>query len=353
MNQQLRILAAAAQLERFTSYELAAATGTSSNTVRSVLRRHAQLFAVDTVAGGQGSRGRPTNRYAVVDAEALRAQLGDVRDSLEWTPMPRLETTDVERQAARIEVAEGSLRRALATPSDEDRRTLASVAVEVAEASLQAGLPVELQPRAHWVKAGGELAGLVDTSPTQMQGTLGSIATSIAAVVAHSDAGALVLLQTLMRVTRQLRQAPPVGLIVHGDVEPECILTGNVKTLWRQRALTRNGGLLWSPAWSAPLADHDALAGVVLRVDAGHGDIGASLSQLRKWTPKIVTGEPDPEVIERATKEGAMFLPSSSEDLGASAVEGIDAALDQRIAGLEADESPALAAMITYSQHAG
>jgi hypothetical protein len=353
-NQQLRILATAAQLERFTPYDLAAATGTSSNTVRSVLRRHRELFDVATAVGTKRSRGRPTKRYTVANADALRAQLGEVRDSLDWVAMPSIEATDIERQTARLDVAESSLRQALSTDRDGDRRKLAGVAVETADVLLEhAALPNELVRRALGVKATGEMLGIRDVAPPQRQGALHDVAAAIAAVAERSPITALVLLRALLQVTRQLDQAPPVGVILHADVKPEHLLVTGTDTPWQKWSVEETGESLWSPAWSAPLAEHSALAGVVLRVAAGRFNVGASLSALREWTPKIVMGDASPDLIEQATKEGAMFLPSSLEDISESAVTGIGSALDQRIAGFNVDDDPVMTDLMILSQQRG
>jgi len=354
MNQQLRILAAAAQLERFTSYDLAAATGTSSNTVRSVLRRHDELFDVASTVGTKRSRGRPTKRYTVANAEALRDQLGEVRDSLDWAAMPPIEATDVDHQTARLDVAENSLRRALVTDRDGDRRKLAAVAVETADVVLeQATLPDELALRALGVKATGEMLGIRDVAPPQQQDALHAVASTVAAIVERSPVSGLVLLRALLQVSRQLNQAPPVGVILHADVRPENLLVAGVDTAWQKWAVQETGESLWSPAWSAPLAEHAALAGVVLRAHAGQFDVGASLSALREWTPTIVMGDSSPDLFEQATEEGAMFLPSSPEDISESAVAGIGSALDQRIAGFEVDDDSIIADIMSFSQQDG
>jgi hypothetical protein len=344
VNRQLRILATAAQLQRFTSYDLAAAAGASPNTVRSVLRRHPELFDVATAVGTKRSRGRPTKRYTVADADALSAQLAAVRDSLGWVAMPRIAPADIDRQAARLDVAENSLRRALMADRDDDRRKLAAVALETVDVLLEpAALPDELTRRALGIKAAGEMLIIRDVARPQQQGALHEVAVDIAAVVEHSPITALVLLRALLQVSRQLDQAPPVGVIVHGDIQPEHLLVADTDTPWRQWSVEETGESLWSPAWSAPLAERSALAGVVLRVHAGRSDLAASLSALREWTPKIVMGDSSPDLIEQATKEGAMFLPSSLEDISESAVTGIGSALDQRIAGFNVEGDPVIA----------
>jgi len=101
------------------------------------------------------------------------------------------------------------------------------------------------------------------------------------------------------------------------------------------------------------LAEHAALAGVVLRVHTDQFDVGASLSALREWTPTIVMGDFNPDLMEQAAKEGALFLLSSPEDISESAVAGIGSALDQRIAGFEVDDDPVIADIMTFSQQDG
>ena len=356
MSQQLRILAAAAQLERFTAYDLAAATGTNSNTVRSVLRRHPELFAVTTAPGTPRSRGRPTNRYIVADADGLRGQLGDVRDSLEWTAMPKPDGTTIDRLTARLDVAENSLRRALTTDRKDDRQQLIGVAVEAADSLLtESSLPADLRRRALGLRATGEVLSIRHVAAANLQHALHGVAKAIAAIVDDSPLTVLVLLRALLRVTQQLRQAPPVGVITHSDSEPRHLLCLDPGARWTHWSLRETGEWLWSPAWSAPLAEHFALAGVVLRVDddARKVDIGASLSALREWTPTIVIGESSAGLIEEATREGAMFLPSSIEEVNEPAVVGIGTALDQRIAGFEADEGSVIPDIMSLWQEGG
>jgi hypothetical protein len=350
MNQRLRILAAAAELGRFTAYELAAATGISSNTVRSILRRDAEFFEVGSSADTRRSRGRPTNLYSVSDMEGIRHELTDVRESLEWTPVPDSETSEADHHSARLEVAENSLRRALASEDPEDRRKLIEIALRTAAVLLeQSDLPTELGRKALALKASAEMLGVGYLEVPQRQGALHEVATAIAAIAEHSAPTALALLRGLLGVTRELRLAPPVGLILHGDLRPENIFVTEADDDWMKVSAHERWDL-WSPRWSEPLAKHAVLAGVVLGAEADQIDVEASLSELRSWTPKIVMGDYSPGLTDQTARIGALFVSNAAEDVTESVIDGIGNALDQRIATIDTDEDPVIADFVTSSQ---
>lgn len=350
MNQKLRILAAAAEMKRFTAYDLAAATGVSTNTVRSTLRREDKFFEVGSSPGTDRSRGRPTNLYSVSDAEGLRHELSDARESLEWTPVPGPEISDSEHNFARLDVAENSLRRALASEDHEDRRKLINVAARTADVLLdQSELPIDLGRRALALKASAAIAGIGYRDAPDRPDGLREVAAAIAAIVEYSAPTALALLRGLLVVTRELRLAPPVGLLVHGDLRPENLLVADADTDWTMVSGYKDWEL-WFPSWSRPLAEHSVLAGVVLRAETDQVDIASSLSELRVWTPKIVMGEYSPDLIDQTAKIGALFISRAVEDLAESVIEGIGESLDQRLATIDAGEGPVIADFVFSSQ---
>jgi hypothetical protein len=349
MNQRLRILAAAAEMKRFTAYDLAAATGVSTNTVRSTLGREDRYFEVSSSPGTERSRGRPANLYLVCDEEGLRGELADIRESLEWTPVPRLEISDGEHNYARLEAGENSLRRALASGNYEDRRKLINVALRTADVLLeQTELPMDLSRKAMALKASAAIAGMGYREPPERSARLRDVATTIATIVEYSAPTALALLRGLLVVTRELHLAPPVGLMVHGDFRPENLLVADSESDWTMVSSHRDWEL-WSPSWSMPLAEHSVLAGVVLRAESDQADI-ASLSELRVWTPKIVMGDYNPDLINQTAKVGALFLSRAVEDLAESVIEGIGESLDQRIATIDIGEDPVIADFVSSSQ---
>ena len=119
--EQLKVLVAALALREFTVDEISDLSGVNTSTVRSVLKRNAELFRRadargdrDDVANSQRGRGRPANRWVVVDCEKVRRLVDEMGALPKFEPSYANVGADDWRLVA-VSVAED----ALAQVSDE------------------------------------------------------------------------------------------------------------------------------------------------------------------------------------------------------------------------------------------
>lgn len=351
MNERVRVLASAAQLGRFTAYDLASVSGVKRDSVRSILRRHASFFEIDVTRSDERSRGRPANVYVVANQLALDNELGQVRDSLEWAAVPTVETPAAEHALARIAVAETSLRRAFEATSDEQRDDLVGVALETADVMLREGAlgDPDALGRVYRLRAIGEMINAAQTPTIRHQSAMSAAAAAIADLAANWRSSAIVLLRTLMSVAERLNDPPPLGVIVTNGHDRSSLLGPQQ---WLSSPISGTGDTLWAPRWSKSLVEGDALAGIVLQISATDAaNVEHALAPLQTWTPTVITGRPDRDLMSEAAAGGAMFVPDDEENVLASAAAAIAASLDRNIASLGIERDSVLADVVAATHN--
>jgi hypothetical protein len=113
--EQLKVLAAALALRDFTVDEISGLSGVNPSTVRSVLRRNRQLIRPagphgdrSDTNGSLRSRGRPSNRWTVVEGDQIRKLVEEIRALPKFEPSYTDVDADDWRSAA-VAVAEDAL----------------------------------------------------------------------------------------------------------------------------------------------------------------------------------------------------------------------------------------------------
>lgn len=129
--EQVKVLAAALALRDFTVEEISGLSGVNTKTVRSVLQRNPELVRrADkrdaTVSVGRG-RGRPANRWVVVDSKETRRLVGEIGALPRFEPSyPSMDADD--RQSVAVAVAENALTQLSDEPDPMLRERLLSSA---------------------------------------------------------------------------------------------------------------------------------------------------------------------------------------------------------------------------------
>ena len=328
--ERLRILAAAVALGEFTAGQLAAYSGASENTVRSVLRREARLFRAtdspadsppDPPAGPEGRpNGRPPRRIRVVDRDAVVREISVLereitelaRAELSGVPPARDEVAD---RVAALTVALNSVGRAWAAADAGVRHTVCETALNTLRDIKPAAGDEQLAKRAAAV---GTLARLTlaesagEPIGARQLWSASRAATELLPELGRSARWAMFM--GLSRLARAASQLPPVGMLTSQRSTPADAFAGVDTRRWTAHRSHWSNHRLWSQRWTESLFGH-GLASCLVLFDEGDDDLldaVGSMPGTGDFPTIVVSRRFDVSVVRKVTTSGAMFLPPDS-----------------------------------------
>jgi hypothetical protein len=320
--ERLRILAAAVALLEFRADELRAFAGVNAETVRSVLRRDAEMFDVISTTTN-GSPGRPANRYRVKDPARIREEIRELERALEpaglGTRVRPERDTDEDRLIA-VASAEDALLDSWRSEEPGERVVLAQTAL-AALGGARRMMPEEavgaddpLRRRAGDVEVFAELTHAEALGEPIGTEELHRAATALSDLAEVAPKHTFQFLLGLSAMAMRNDQLLPLALALSKSRKPiDSIATLDANAWVEAAALEDTGYVLWSQRWAAPLAEHRLFAGMVVQ-DYGAETLATSLARLSEWhAPTVVLSERhSPDVVRNVSESGAFFLPSSA-----------------------------------------
>ena len=299
--QTTAIYAAASSLDVFTAAELASRSGTSVETVRSLIRRHDRHFEV-VDRQHSGSRGRPASRYRLVH-DALPPGLAGLGQGRVAVVEERSELEDLRLT---VRAGELALRKALRAEVETVSRyaRLALRAAERARAAhdeVGSGEP-DLLPRIEltWAFASVLAEPAASSSPTR---TLDRLVESVlASVVDREPRRALELLNA---AAASFDQPPAVAVLVEADSQ-------SPGSQWRSFESPLADRTLWAPGWAEKLTLDFCFSGAVVDVRQDDHTLWTQIIEpIRlQHIPVAVWGIPDDD-LRVARHAGLLGLPIS------------------------------------------
>ncbi len=319
---RLQILAAAVALGEFRVEELRAFAGANLETVRSVLRRDAQLFEV--IRGGANGRpGRPAKRYRVRDVDRVRQEIRALERDLEAAgamTSPQLDANSDEDRVAAISSAEDAVLDSWSARTPDERAVLAQTALAALGAARRI-MPEDvvaedaaLRRRANDVEVFARLADAEASGKPIGTERLYDAATALSDLAEVAPERVPQFILGLSATALRNDQSLPFALALRGHHEPiEAISAIDASSWVKTVALADTNYVLWSQRWAAPLAKHRLFTGTVVG-DIDEGTLDAPLRHLSKWqSPTIVISERDSvDLVRRVSESGAFFLPVSA-----------------------------------------
>lgn len=318
--ERLRILAAAAALREFTVGELCAFAGANADTVRSVLRRDAELFEI-APAKADGTPGRPSNRWRVKELDRIREEIHELEQVLE---LPRLQTQperdSEEDRLIAVASAEDAVLDAWGTEESGERVVLAQTALAALGAARRMtpeeivteddplrrrADDIEVFAQLAHTEAHGEAIGTDDLYRA-------STALSDLAEVAPERTGQFLL--GLSATAVRNGQLLPLALAISQQHKPiDAISTLDAKSWIEAARLENTDYVIWSQRWAAPLAEHRLFAGTIVD-DSSEEGLEAHLSSVSEWLGPtvVVSRHQNLDRVRLVSEAGAYFLPSSA-----------------------------------------
>lgn len=319
--ERLRILAAAAALREFRVGELCAFAGANADTVRSVLRRDAELFEI-APGEANGGPGRPANRYRVKELDRIREEIRDLERVLEPAGLrtqARPERDSEEDRLVAITSAEDALLDSWRAEEPGDRTVLAETALAALRAArrmVPEAVDAEdpLRRRADDVEVFAQIAHAEARGEPIGTEDLHRAATALSDLADVAPERTFQFLLGLTAIAVRNDQLPPLGLALSGRHEPIDAISALDADSWVKAApLEDTPYVIWSQRWAAPLAEHQLFAGTVVR-DYGEENLDAPLTHLSKWRgPTVVLSKRCSfDLVSHVSESGAFFLPTSA-----------------------------------------
>ena len=326
--EQLKVLVAALALREFTVDEISGLSGVNTSTVRSVLKRNAELFRRadargdrDDVANSQRGRGRPANRWVVVDCEKVRRLVDEMGALPKFEPSYANVEADDWRLVA-VSVAED----ALAQVSDESDPELQVRLLRSARSSLffaESGDSLSnnvpwwqtedslLAVRARGVDALVNLASLV---PSQRGSSLDALSRTArrlaAAMLAVPDRAEATYFAPFSQILARSGRFAPMYALSAPEQEPLYQLADD----WTEVEIPHfrvSVGRVLTQAWAEPLVNVSASMPVVISSRKLNADMDQIIDGIKMISrPAVVFGPPDERrLIRKSGRVGASFIP--------------------------------------------
>lgn len=320
--ERLRILGAAAALREFTVAELSAFSGANAETVRSVLRRDAELLEI-AQGESDGGPGRPANRYRVKDLDRVRDEIRRLEEVFQPAVLRtqgRPEHDSQEDRLLAVVSGEDAVLDSWHAQEPRQRTVLALTALAalraarrmVSEESVDADDPllrrtadIEVFAQLAYAEARGEPIGTEDLHrAAEALSDLSEVAPDRTSLFLHE----------LTAIAVRNDQLPPLALALSPSLEPvDAIHTLDAGSWVKAGSLAGTAYDIWWERWAAPLANHGLFAGVVVQDDGGVS-IDAPLVHLSKWRgPTIVLSKRHSvDLVSQVSESAAFFLPTSA-----------------------------------------
>jgi hypothetical protein len=319
--ERLRILAAAAALHEFTVGELSAFAGANADTIRSVLRRDAELFelAPTTADGGPG---RPSNRWRVKELDRIRDEIRELEQALQPAGLHARSERDSTNEDRLIAVAsaEDAVLDAWHAEEPQERAVLAQTALAALGAA-QRMTPQEIvEPNDSLRRRADDVEVFAQLAHTEAQGKpigttdLHRAATALSdlAEVAPERTGQFLL--GLSATAVRNGQLLPLALALSQHHSPRDAISTLDAQSWVETApLEDTDYVIWAQRWAAPLVARRLFVGTIIEDSSGES-LDAPLSRVSKWRgPTVVVSKRHSvDQVRRVSEAGAYFLPSSA-----------------------------------------
>jgi hypothetical protein len=345
--EQVKVLAAALALRDFTVDEISGLSGVNTSTVRSVLKRNAKLVRRiddhDDVVNFRRGRGRPANRWVVVDCDEVRRLANEIGSLPKFEPSYANVEADDWRSVA-VAVAEDALTQVSDEADPMLRERLFSSArssLFFAESGSSASNDVpwwrtedsSFAVRARGVDALATLALLpADGSSTAdvLRRTARDLA---AAMLALPDRGEATYFAPFSQVLARSGEFAPMYALCASRQEPLYPLAG----VWTEVVIPDflvGVGRVLTQAWAEPLVNVSASMPVVVssrkKMSAEVDQMIDSIKMMPR--PAVVFGPlDDGSLIRKSGWAGASFIPVDEppDDDRQNAIDSVVALIDR------------------------
>jgi tetratricopeptide (TPR) repeat protein len=315
--ERLRILAAAAALRVFTVAELCAFAGANADTVRSVLRRDAELFE-PVPAASDGNPGRPAKRWKIKGLDRVREEIRELEKVFQPASVEgRIERDPDEDVFVAIGSAEDAILDSWGADA-QDRVVPAQTAIAALRAARRMMRDSAIAPsdllhrRADDIEVFAKLACADASGDTIGTEDLHRAAVALSDLAEVAPERIPQFLLGLGSIAVRNGQLLPVALVVSQQHEPVDVVSALDAQSWVEvQPLAGAGYRVWFQRWAAPLAEHHVIAGAIVE-DATDECLDAALSEAAIWPgPTVVVSKSYSEDrVRRVSEAGAFFLPS-------------------------------------------